>query len=88
VKLSGEKLARGQRWTLRCGMHDLDIEGRPAGVPRYQELLYEATRFAVASGVSAEVASPEDMERYAHLRRTGSVPEIRITRRSAQVEQT
>src|SRR5205823_2400356 len=29
AKLTAEKLVRGQRWTLRCGAHDLDIEGRP-----------------------------------------------------------
>jgi hypothetical protein len=86
VKMSGEKLARGHRWTLRCGVHDLDIEARPAGVPRYQELLYEAARFNLAPDVSAEVASPEDIEHYSHLRSTGSSPEIRIKRRT-HVEQ-
>ena len=30
VKLTAEKLVRGERWTLRCGSHDLDIEGRRA----------------------------------------------------------
>ena len=40
-----EKLVAPARFTLRCGVHDLDVEGRPKGVPRYQELLYEATRF-------------------------------------------
>ena len=33
VKMTGEKLARGQRWTLRCGVHELDIEGRHPGGP-------------------------------------------------------
>lgn len=80
VKMTAEKLVRGQRWTLRCGAHDLDIEGRPEGVPRYQELLYEASRFELAPDVSVEVASPEDIEHYAHLRRTGTAPEMRITR--------
>jgi hypothetical protein len=82
AKLTAEKLARGQRWTLRCGSYDLDIEGRPPGTPSYQELLYEATRFALTHDVSVEVASPEDIAHYEHLRRTGSVPEIRITRSS------
>jgi hypothetical protein len=80
VKLTGEKLVRTERWTLRCGEHDLDVEGRPDGVPRYQELLYEATRFEVAPGVSVEVASPEDIEHYDHVRRTGVAPEIRVIR--------
>lgn len=86
AKLTAEKLARGQRWTLRCGEHDLDIEGHPAGAPDYQELLYEAARFEMAEGVSVEAAAPEDIERYAYIGRTGTAPEIRISRQ-ARVEQ-
>jgi hypothetical protein len=86
TKLTAEKLARGQRWTLRCGEHDLDIEGRAEGAPDYQELLYESARYEMAHGVTVEVAAPEDIERYAHIRRTGSAPEIRISRQAA-VEQ-
>jgi hypothetical protein len=86
VKLTAEKLARGLRWTLRCGEYDVDIEGHPGGVQRYQELLYEATRFELGEDVAAEIASPEDIEHYAHVRRTGTAPEIRITR-TAGVEQ-
>jgi hypothetical protein len=87
IKLTADKLARGQRWTLRCGEHDLDIEavhpsedgeGQPGA--GFQELLYEANRFQVAVGVSVEVASPEDIERYAHIARTGRNPTMRITR--------
>ena len=48
--------------------------------PRYQELLYEANRFEVADGVSIEVASPEDLEHFSHVRRTGTAPEFRVTR--------
>src|SRR5262249_42610609 len=81
LKMTGEKIARGHRWMLRCGMHDLDIDARPPGVPRYQELLYEASKFEVAPEVKVEVASPEDVEHYAHLRLTGTSPDIRITRR-------
>jgi len=80
VKMTAEKLVRPQRWTLRCGVHDLDIEGRPPGVPRFQELLYEASRFDLAPDVAIEVASPEDIEHYEHVRRTGRSPEIKITR--------
>ncbi len=79
-KVNQEKLMRGQRWTFRCGEHDLDIEGRPEGAPLYQELLYEAARVELAPDLRIEVASPEDVEHYAHLQRTGSAPEIRITR--------
>ena len=82
VRVSVEKLARGNRWTLRCGVHDLDIEGRPAGVPRYQELLYEASRYELEPGLSVEAASPEDLEHFDHVRRTGFAPEIRVTRSS------
>lgn len=80
VKLTGEKLARGQRWTLRCGSHDLDIEARPDGVPSYQELLYEAGRYQLSADLNVDVASPEDIEHFDHVRRTGTPPEIRITR--------
>jgi hypothetical protein len=56
----------------------------PAGDgARYQELLYEATRVRIAEGVSVEVASPEDLELYSHMRRTGTAPEFRITRSTA-----
>jgi hypothetical protein len=82
TKVTAEKLARGQRWTLRCGDHDLDIEGRPEGAPDYQELLYESARYELAHGVTVEVAAPEDIERYAHISRTGTAPEIRISRQA------
>ena len=80
VKLTAEKLVGAQRWALRCGAYDIDVEGRPAGVPRFQELLYESGRFDVAAEVSIEVASPEDIEHYDHVRRTGRSPEITVTR--------
>jgi hypothetical protein len=83
VKITAEKLIRGQRWTLRCEAHDLDIEGRSAGVPRYQELLYEAVRFELTPETRVEVASPEDIELYDHLRRTGISPEFRVVRNSS-----
>jgi hypothetical protein len=84
VKMTEEKLIRGQRWTLCCGEYDLDIEGRPEEAPHYQELLYEAGRFELAGDLTVEVASPEDVEHYAHLQRTGTAPEIRITRTSRE----
>ncbi len=80
VRMNEEKLLRGGRWMLRCGSYDLDIEGCPSGAPRYQELLYEAHRFTLAGDLSVEVAGPRDLEHYAHLRLTGSPPEIRIIR--------
>ena len=80
LKLDAEMLVRPERWELRCGEHELDIEGRPSGTPSYQELLYEAVRFRVSPEVSVEVAAPEDIEHYDHVRRTGLAPEITVTR--------
>jgi hypothetical protein len=91
LKLTAEKLARGTRWTLRCGSHDIDVERTGArganGTPRYQELLYESSGFEIEPGWRVEVASPEDVEHFAHLHRTGTAPEFRVTRtqRSDQV---
>jgi hypothetical protein len=99
VKLTADKLSAGRRWQLRCGDHEVDLEGLPvrttpndsedhaqAGgqpeTPGYQELLYEAGRFELAEGLSVEVASPEDLELYTHIRRTGSAPEFRLTRKT------
>jgi hypothetical protein len=88
VNLTAEKLARGHRWTLRLdGGYDLDLEPLPAAgrgadehAPGYQELLYESTRFELAEDVTVEVASPEDIEHYAHLARTGQPPHMRVSR--------
>jgi hypothetical protein len=95
LRLEADKLARGRRWLLHFSGHDLDVESSkltppvhgarepaaPAGDgARYQELLYEAARIRVAEGVTVEVASPEDIELYSHMRRTGHAPEFRITR--------
>jgi hypothetical protein len=103
VKLTADKLSAGRRWQLRCGAHELDLEGLPipavpsastgrdgeAGeTPGYQELLYEAGRFELADGLSVEVASPEDLELYSHIRRTGSAPEFRVTRRTQTQHET
>lgn len=99
VKLTAEKLARGRRWLLHCEAHDLDIEaaashrdkartGSADFGPRYQELLYEAARFEVSPGVSVEVAAPEDLEHYSHVRRTGAAPEFRITRKAQAEHET
>jgi hypothetical protein len=89
IKFTAEKLGDAQRWALRCGMHDIDIErsGRPGQkaavrAPVYQELLYEAGRFEPIPGLSVEVAAPEDIEHFAHLRKTGRAPEMRISRQA------
>ena len=94
LKMTADKLSLNTRWMLRCGRFDIDIEGgvRAAddgsGAPSYQELLYDAGKFELEVGLSVEVASPEDIEHFAHLRRTGVAPEIKITRlANAQPEQ-
>jgi len=84
AKAGLDQAARGQRWQFRTGIHFLDVEGRSNDTPGYQELLYEAGRFELAAGLTVDVASPEDIEHYAHLRRTGSAPELRITRGTKQ----
>jgi hypothetical protein len=80
AKAGAEEATRGQRWQFRTGSHFLDVEGRSSETPGYQELLYEAGRFELAPGLTVDVASPEDIEHYAYVRRTGSSPELRITR--------
>ena len=85
LRLDHETLAQNTRWTLRCGAHDVDVEGgmgapSSSGMPSYQELLYEAGKFELEPDLSVEVASPEYIEHFSQLRRTGSPPEIRIIR--------
>jgi hypothetical protein len=64
-----------------AGVHGPHEPDAPAGDGvRYQELLYEATRVQVAAGIAVEVAAPEDLELFSHMRRTGVAPEFRITR--------
>jgi hypothetical protein len=88
LRLTAEKLAQRPRWELRCGTHDIDIDRAATaaddggGTPSYQELLYESARFEPEPGLAVEVASLEDIEHFAHLGRTGFVPEIKITRLS------
>ena len=77
---AADKIAGGHRWEFRTGIHFLDVEGRTSETPGYQELLYETGRFELAAGLSVDVAAPEDIEHYAHVRRTGSSPELLITR--------
>jgi hypothetical protein len=82
-------LSRDDIWTLWCGPHPIDVVGTGApagsgasGASGYQELLYESSRFELASDLSVEVASPEDIEHYAHLRKTGRPPRMTVTRGS------
>ncbi len=87
LKLDPEKLSQDTRWTVRCGGHDVDIEGgigAGSGMPSYQEVLYEAGKFELEPELSVEVASSEYIEHFSHLRRTGSPPEIRIIRQQPE----
>ncbi|HUA45055.1 MAG TPA: hypothetical protein VMA77_07500 [Solirubrobacteraceae bacterium] len=84
AKAISDRSGAGERWVLGTGTHYLDVEGRPTGTPGYQELLYESGRFEPVPGLPVEVASPEDIEHYAHVRRTGASPEMRITRGAPQ----
>lgn len=79
-RLSPDRLMADGSWSLRCGGHDLDVETRTPFRARYQELLYEAQRFELASGLSVQVAGVVDLERYARLHRGRRAPEIRISR--------
>jgi hypothetical protein len=88
-RITPRHLARRDVWTLWCGGHPIDVVGTTApassgatGASAYQELLYESSRFEVSSELNVEVASPEDIEHYAHLRKTGSPPEMTVSRRS------
>lgn len=88
AKALAERTGGGERWVLGTGTHYLDVEGRPSGTPSYQDLLYEAGRFEPAPGLTVDVASPEDIEHYAHLRRTGASPEMRVSRAVSQESAT
>jgi hypothetical protein len=87
ARITVEDLMKNEVWSLGCGPHPIDVMGTAApsasGAPcasGYQELLYEATRFELTEGLNVEVASPEDIEHYAHLRRTGTAPQMTISR--------
>jgi hypothetical protein len=67
------------------GVSGSESAGGSESAPGYQELLYEATRVELAEGLVVQVASPEDLEHYSHVRRTGTAPEFRVTR-NAQAE--
>jgi hypothetical protein len=77
--------AAGARETVagRSASSSASAGGETARAPRYQELLYEANRFELADGVTVEVASPEDLEHFSHVRRTGTAPEFVVTRNVA-----
>jgi hypothetical protein len=64
----------------RFGPDRFEVVLRPEGAPAYEEVIYEATRFAIAADVQVEVAAPEDIELYDHVRRTGALPQMKLTR--------
>ncbi|MFL5823799.1 MAG: hypothetical protein ACJ764_10195 [Solirubrobacteraceae bacterium] len=86
-RITEEHLMMEYIWTLWCGPYPIDVVGTAAptasgaaGASGYQELLYEAIRFDLSPEITVEVASPEDIEHYSHLRRTGSPPEMTVSR--------
>jgi hypothetical protein len=90
AELTVAELMRDQVWSLCCGPLPIDVVGTAApsasggpGTSGYQELLYESTRSDLTADLSVEIASPEDIEHYAHLRRTGIPPQITISRRES-----
>jgi len=62
------------------GADRLEVVQRPEGAPAYEEVVYESTRFVPAADVKVEVAAPEDIELYDHVRRTGALPQMRLAR--------
>jgi hypothetical protein len=50
-------------------------------------LLYESSRFEVALEVTIEVAAPEDIEHYDHVRRTGNAPQMKVSRAVRDTDQ-
>ncbi|HLH66671.1 MAG TPA: hypothetical protein VKV27_13305 [Solirubrobacteraceae bacterium] len=92
LQLTADGLARGRRWLLRFAGYDLDVECPRAGAgaaagstdgrgaPGYRELLYEASAFEPAGGVVVQVAAPEDLVHYDHVRRTGGPPRLSVAR--------
>ena len=83
IEGSGTRAA-GARSAGPAGAGEDATASTPA--PRYQELLYEANRFEVADGIAVEVASPEDLEHFSHVRRTGTAPEFRVMRNAGTPE--
>ena len=62
------------------GADRLELVQRPDGAPAYEEVIYEATRFGLTPDVQVEVAAPEDIELYDHVRRTGALPQMKLAR--------
>jgi hypothetical protein len=88
-RITADQLTRDEVWTLWCGPHAIDVVGTGApassgasGASGFQELLYEASRFELGPELSVEVASPEDIEHYSHLRKTGRPPQMTVSRRT------
>jgi hypothetical protein len=77
-------LRNRERLTSALSVPGEDVVVESADGVRYQELLYEAARIEIAPGVAVQVAAPEDLEHFSHLRRTGTAPEFRITRTGSE----
>lgn len=84
----GDTSAAGGDTSAAGGDKSAADDDSRAAAPRYQELLYEARRVEVAAGLWVEVASPEDLEHYSHVRLTGTAPEFRVTRNAHAEHET
>jgi hypothetical protein len=77
-------LRNRERLSAAVSAHGEDLVVENADGVRYQELLYEAARIEIAPGIEVQVAAPEDLEHFSHLRRTGTAPEFRVTRTAGE----
>jgi hypothetical protein len=68
------------------GPDRLEVVQRPESAPAYEEVIYEAMRFEIAAGMQIEVAAPEDIELYDHVRRTGALPQMKLSRNVRELE--
>jgi hypothetical protein len=85
-RAAGSESSDGSAAPAEAAPSSAAVDGAPPPAtsgPRYQELLYEAHRFTLADNLSVEVASPEDLEHFSHLRRTGTAPEFKVIRKVA-----
>ena len=77
-------LRNRERLAAALSAHGENLVVESADGVGYQELLYEAARIEIAPGIAVQVAAPEDLEHFSHLRRTGTAPEFRITRSASE----